>query len=375
VSPARAGTTRVALTSAGRVALLLALGASTAGAFEPGLARPLAALAWSSLLLAAVLAWRHTRGLVLAAPRPARAPLGARLELELDLRAPTRRHGPLVLALAQDEREAPLPAGLVQAPLGPEPTRVRVAWRVRRRGRVTGLVARASSSHPLGLVRVTRAFALECDLLGLPRRGTWLGERTRVGARNLVLRGRAARGDEELVTVRDWRAGESLRRMHWRLSARRGRAIVRELATPAEGDLELVLESELDEPTQRARRAAFERAVSLTATLAEQHLRAGRRLALVLGGESRARGLRGRNGLARALALLAEVEPCGPPSAALAPAAAPARGSERVVVRAGGGRVPLPDAHGARVLDVDTRPGHPHHAPWRVTPAQAGAGR
>lgn len=360
---ARAAATRLEWTGSGRVLLFLACGASFVATFGPGLARPLAALAWATLLSAAWLAWWHVRTLELYPPRPARAAAGTRLVLECTARVRGADGAALLLTLAESHGEAPLLAGRLCGASGAEALRLALVWRVKRRGRVRRLVVRAASTHPLGLARVTRCFELDCDLLGLPRRGTLAPELARSGARVLALRGRAARGDEELVTVRDWRAGESLRRVHWRLSARRGRAIVRELATPAESDVELTLESELDQPERRARSAAFERAVALAATLAEHRLRAGRRLTLVLGGEVRARGLRGRHGLARALALLAEVAACGPRAAPLAPVRS-TRAEERLLVRAGAGRACLAPAPGTRVLDVDAPRGDPGHAPW-----------
>jgi len=359
---------RLELGPVGRIALLLALGASAAAAFEPGLARPLAALAWSLLGLGAWLARRRLAGLELEPARPVRAALGVRLQLRARLRARTPRTGAWTLALSARPGETPLPAALVTGTLGPEPVELALAWRVRRRGRERELVAELAALDPLGLVRATRKVVLTCDVLGLPRRGELLGERARDGARGAAARGRHVRGDEELVAVRDWRAGESLRRLHWRLSARRGRAIVRELAAPAEGELELVLITALDEPARRARRAAFEQAVSLTATLAEHHLRAGRRVTLRLGGGAGARALRGRHGLARALTLLAEVEP-GPATGEGVRPSSPS--ASRLLVRAGRGRPAALEPAGTRIFDVDAGPGEAHHAPWRARRAPA----
>lgn len=372
MSRARLDATHLALTPSGRVALVLALGASAAAPFEPGLARPLAALAWALLALGAALARARLRGLELEPLRPARAAVGTRLELLTRLRARRARAGTWSLALSTRVDEPPLAAGRVSGLVGREPAELRLAWRVRRRGRETELVAQLATLDPLGLVRAARSVALACDVLGLPRRGELLGELARGGARRPTARGRSARGEEELVAVRDWRPGESLRRLHWRLSARRGRAIVRELAAPAEGELELVLDTALDEPERRARRAAFEQAVSLAATLAEHHLRAGRRVNLRLGVEAAARALRGRHGLARALALLAEVEPAPAAGAGHLP---PSAAEFRLVVRAGRGRAAPLEPAGTQVLDVDARPGEPHHAPWRARRLRAEAAR
>jgi len=359
---------RLELSPVGRIALLLALGASAAAAFEPGLARPLAALAWSLLGLGAWLARRRLVGLELEPARPARATVGVRVELRARLNARRARSGAWTLALCARAGETPQPAARVTGTLGPEPADLALAWRVRRRGHESALVAELATLDPLGLVRARRSLTLACDVLGLPRRGELLADLAHAAARTAPARGRHARGDEELVAVRDWRPGESLRRLHWRLSARRGRAILRELAAPAEGELELVLDTALDEPARRARRAAFEEAVSLTATLAEHHLRAGRRVSLRLGSAVSARALRGRHGLMRARTLLARVEP---ESAAEVLAPRPKARDFRIVVRAGRGRAAPAESAGTRVLDVDARPGEPHHAPWRARSVHA----
>ena len=362
--------TRLELAPSGRVALLLALGAGAAALFEPGLARPLAALSAGTLGLAALLARRALAGLELGPLGPARAAVGARVELHGTLRAHRPWRGSWSFALAQNAGESPLPAGRASGTLTPAGATLALAWRLRSRGRTRALELVVAARDPLGLVQAVQRRPLACDLLGLPRRGELVGELARAGAQHAAVRGRAARGDDELVTVRDWRPGESLRRLHWRLSARRGRAIVRELAAPTQGALEVVLDTTLAAPDERARRAAFERAVSLCATLLEHHLRAGQPVTLRLGQGGAAQRLRGRAGLARGLALLAEAVPVpAPPAPTELRRARPAR---RLVVRAGRGLAPpAPDAE-TRILDVDARPGEPHHAPWRPVRARPG---
>jgi uncharacterized protein (DUF58 family) len=128
-----------------------------------------------------------------------------------------------------------------------------------------------------------------------------------------------ARGDEEFYGVRAWREGMSLRRVHWRLSARRGRRIVREMRSEEDAPIHLMLVTVVPSgmPVEGPRRR-FERAVSLAATLAEHFLRAGRRVRLSLldsagerapTSESSAGAWRGRAGLLGVLVALAEAEP------------------------------------------------------------------
>ncbi|HEX6884432.1 MAG TPA: DUF58 domain-containing protein [Planctomycetota bacterium] len=348
-------------------------------AFLPGVARPLAALGAALLLVALVLALANVRGLELGALRPARGPVGARLALALPLatRARLARPRALVIALAEEAGDAPSPAGFV-AGLTRERTTVALAWRPRRRGRVERLWIFVTGGDACGLWRVTRAFELAADVLVLPRRGRLLRPpepRTRPQGST---RGRPGPGEEELDHVRDWRAGESLHRVHWRLSARRGRPILRELRAPAEGPVELLLRTA--QPARglaRTRGAAFERAVSLAATLVDHYLRHGRRLVLSIEGQGSVPGLAGRAGLARALGRLALVQPTpgtaepvhaeaqrvAPVPARRARRRRPASDPELVVVLAGGAEALAPAlARRARVYDVEAPRGHPHHA-------------
>lgn len=367
----RARGTTLRLTASGGWLGLATLAATLAGTFTPGFARPLAALGASSLLLAALLGRLQMRALVPSELRPARGAVGARVRLFLVLRHEARWLAPrgLLFALFEPPLGVPFPAG-ARASLAREGAVVELVWRPRRRGLHTRMGIAVTSEAPLGLVRVTRTYELPCALLGLPRRGRLLGEPAprpspRAG------RGRRERGEEELEHVRDWRAGESLHRLHWRLSAHRGRPILRELRAPAEEELELVLIPEVG--ALPARRPAFERAVSLVATLAEHYLRTGRRLTLTVPGEARLRALHGRGGLARALALLAEVAPRAG-AADGAAALAGERGAQRIVVGAGAGGA-LARIEGRPLFDVDAPPGHPHHAPWHAPGLAQGDGR
>jgi len=378
-SPSSARRWALALTPTGRHVLALTACATLVAAFLPGVARPLAALGAALLLVALGLALANVRGLALGALRPARGPVGARLTLTLPLatRARLARPRALVIALGEDAGDTPSPAGFV-AGLARTPTSVTLAWRPRRRGRVTRLLAFVSGGDRCGLWRVTRAFELAADVLVLPRRGRLVRPpepRTRPQGST---RGRPGPGEEELDHVRDWRAGESLHRVHWRLSARRGRPILRELRAPAEGPVELLLRrAQPARGLARARGAAFERAVSLAATLADHYLRHGRRLVLSIEGQGSERGLAGRAGLARALGRLAlvqattgtaepvraepeRVEPAPPRRASRR---SPPADSELVVVLAGGAEALEPAlARRARVYDVEAPRGHPHHA-------------
>ena len=84
------------------------------------------------------------------------------------------------------------------------------------------------------------------------------------------------------VTVSDYRAGDSLRYVHWASTARRGRMMVKDLEIEASGDIWLVLD--LNQTAQRGEgtTGTLEQAVMVAASLAVEWL---------TGGEQRAVGL------------------------------------------------------------------------------------
>lgn len=365
------------LTTAGRELLVVVLVCAFFGAQAPGLVRTLAALGAALLGLATLLAAANVRGIVAGRAHPVRGTVGARLGLVLPLHSRARVLAPRALRLALGE--APLEAAPLAGEVGQlaaEPTPVALLFRPRRRGRTEHLWLTVRGGDPFGLAQATRTLEVTVDVLALPRRGR-LARSSSPGRRDVPAHaGRPERGEEELDHVRDWRPGESLHRMHWRLSARRGRPILREPRAPAVGALELHLSTTVAGRTLSAsRRTAFERAVTLAATLAEQHLRAGRSLILSIEGGAREVGLHGRAGLARVLTRLALVEghaeaaaksrlepaqSSSPPK----PLDAHARAGELVVVRAGGGMGRAPVGRATHVFDVDAPLGHAHHVPW-----------
>jgi uncharacterized protein (DUF58 family) len=359
------------LTTAGRAAVPAAGASLLASWAFGGVIGLFASSAVAALLLALLLARLHVGGVRVASPSPARAHVGDAFPLELELcnASPSFAAHHLDVATGDGGER-----GRARCPrIAPgERVRVPVAHRLLRRGRYRTLLVTVATSFPLGLVERRLAFELPCDLLALPRLGSLndLGRLSRERRQDLPNRAQLARGDEEFYGVRAWRAGMSLRRVHWRLSARRGRRIVREMRREEEAPLHLMLVTTalagmpLDAPRRR-----FERAVSLTATLAEHFLRDGRRLRLTLVGPLGERGerdasfevTRGRAGLLRVLTALAEVEMRpGAPAEVLGALerAHPARAGRRerdearIAVYVGDGAAP-PPARGLVAIDVE----------------------
>ena len=157
--------------------------------------------------------------------------------------------------------EQPLPA----LPAGGE-TEVRVALVPQRRGRVTFTATSVARRDPLGLVRALRRQPAPDTLLVLPRRYP-LPAIALPGARRYQPGGIALAssvGDsEEFVSLRDYRPGDPLKRIHWRSWARTGRPVVREYQDEFFVRHGLVLDTFVDAPTP-----AFEEAVSVAASFA-----------------------------------------------------------------------------------------------------------
>jgi uncharacterized protein (DUF58 family) len=138
----------------------------------------------------------------------------------------------------------------------------------------------------LGLVRSR----IPLDAAGLLRVEPQLVELGAQRSRPLALRDgtrhalRASVGDE-LAGVRDHEVGESLRRVHWRTTARRGRLTVREVEDHPREELLVLLDATSPGPGAAARSPAFECAVRAAGSLAVHAARSG----IALSFESRGR--------------------------------------------------------------------------------------
>jgi len=364
--------TRTRLSTAGRSAVPVAAASLIASWLFGGVIGLFASAAVAALLLAVVLARLSLSGLRVAPPAPARAHVGDVFPLALELENAGSFRARHVGVRCGDERGRD---GVRCARIAPgERVRVVATHRLLRRGRHRTLVVTLSSSFPFGLVDRRATFELPCELLALPRLGS-LNELTRlphVRRSDVQAPARLVRGDEEFYGVRAWREGMSMRRVHWKLSARRGRRIVREMRAEEDAPVRLTLVACVPEalPLDAPRRR-FERAVSLTATLAEHFLRAGRTVRLAFADSASAMGpgsgsgpaveaARGRAGLLRILTALAEVEPRLATLDEVERASAgaqPSRDELVLVVFVGDGATSLDERRGAGVFAIDVE--HP----------------
>jgi uncharacterized protein (DUF58 family) len=205
-------------------------------------------------------------------------------------------------------------ATIAERPLPPVPPGGEVETRLtllpQRRGRVTLTGLTVARPELLGLTRALRPQPAPATLLILPRRYP-MPPITLRGARRYQHGGIALAqsvGDsEEFVSLRDYRPGDPLKRIHWRSWARTGRPVVREYQDEFFVRHALVLDTFTPAPTP-----AFEEAVSVAASLAcSVNTQESLLDLLFVGTEAHAvTAGRGVGHVDRMLEILAAVRPC-----------------------------------------------------------------
>lgn len=206
------------------------------------------------------------------------------------------------------------------------------------RGRYAFTEARVVLDDPFGLERVEQPLPGEGNLLVYPRLVELDGLFTQGieahQGRRLAL-WRPAGFD--LHSVREYQQGESLRKVHWPTTARRGELMVKDFDDAARDEIAVILDAQAGLEVGTPPTSSFELQVRAAGSILQSHVHAGRRAVLVVNGARRAiqevhtHGAEWR----LALELLAAVEPDGPEPLAnlLADEASPAaRALELVVV-------------------------------------------
>jgi uncharacterized protein (DUF58 family) len=195
-------------------------------------------------------------------------------------------------------------------------------------------------------IELADPFGLECVAVSLPAPGALLvyprlvrldrlfsetGAHSHDGRRLLLRR----HSGFELHGVREYEQGESLRRVHWRSTARRGQLMVKELEDAPRDEIAVVLDADASAVVGES----FDVQVRAAGSILESYVRRGRRAVLVLNSEGR--DVQQVHSIAadwrRALELLAAAEPTSRTTAArlLAEHDGPAaRALELVVVTA-----------------------------------------
>jgi uncharacterized protein (DUF58 family) len=209
------------------------------------------------------------------------------------------------------------------------------------RGRYAVESVDAVLEDPFGLERVELELPAGESLLVYPRLVDLDGLFSDSGARALEGRRLLLRRPTgfDLHSVRAYEQGESLRRVHWPSTAKRGQLMVKELEDAPRDETAVLLDADASAVAGVAPDSSFELQVRAAGSLLKSHASRGRRAALIVNSASRPyQRVHSFDGdWLRAFELLAAVEPDGPTpvAAMLADEAGPAgRALELTVVTA-----------------------------------------
>jgi uncharacterized protein (DUF58 family) len=206
-------------------------------------------------------------------------------------------------------------AGTVEVALEQRGPRLTGRYHLRglARGRYTYETSHAVLEDPFGLARAEVQLASGGSVLVYPRIVALERLFTESGVdlqggRRLLLRRQSG---FDLHGVREYQQGESLRRVHWRSTAHRGRLMVKELEDEPRDEVAVLLDPAAETVVGTAPDSSFELQVRAAGSILSAHVRRARRAVLLVGGT--AHGERrvdaGEADWRRALELLAAVEP------------------------------------------------------------------
>jgi uncharacterized protein (DUF58 family) len=230
------------------------------------------------------------------------------LELDAEGLVPS---GTLVL------REKVARLGEREVPLVRRHGRLRGRYLLRRvpRGRYPVEETEVVIEDPFGLERTTVGLPSGASILVYPRLVdvdrlfSESGARTPEGRRLLLRRPTGF----DLHSVRDYQQGESLRRVHWPTTARRGQLMVKELEDSPRDETAVLLDADASVLVGTAPDSSFELAVRAAGSILKSQAARGRRGALIVNGlrpvYQRVHSFDGD--WQRALEILAAVEPDG----------------------------------------------------------------
>lgn len=234
--------------------------------------------------------------------------VAVQLELDVEGHVPS---GTLVLR----ERIARL--GQRETPLVRRHGRLRGRYTLRRvpRGRYPVEETEIIIEDPFGLERVAVELPASASILVYPRLVeidhlfSESGARTPEGRRLLMRRPSGF----DLHSVREYEQGESLRRVHWPSTAKRGQLMVKELEDSPRDETAVFLDADRSVVVGEAPDSSFELAVRAAGSILRSHASRGRRAALLVNGArptyQRVHSFDGE--WHRALGILAAVEPDG----------------------------------------------------------------
>lgn len=152
------------------------------------------------------------------------------------------------------------------------------SWSIPRRGKYRLGTLTLVTRMPFGLWRAEMRRETDDELLVYPRLGTltrdWrrqLSRREMEGQQSVSRQGVV---DGDYYGMRDWRAGDSRRWIHWRTSARRNQLTVRQFERHTNRDITVLLDLQAP-PTDADRTEAVETLISFAATICADLCRLG----------------------------------------------------------------------------------------------------
>ena len=155
-------------------------------------------------------------------------------------------------------------------------------YRVRlvHRGRYTLGPLQISSRFPLGLVERTLLVESPGEIIVHPRLGAltpaWRRDQSNAFELFQQIRSSVGAFDDEFHRIREYRAGDNPKAIHWRTSARRNELMVREFHQTRDTHLSIVLDLWQANPRDRRQSERVELAISFVATICVDHCRKSR---------------------------------------------------------------------------------------------------
>ncbi|MEN8149497.1 MAG: DUF58 domain-containing protein [Planctomycetota bacterium] len=225
------------------------------------------------LVVSVIFAGRNLAGIEFRRRLPRAVIAGETFSVHLTLRN-RRRFTPIRSVLARDALQSSLTGAESRcfAPTIPAGGRVTFVYnaRIRRRGAYNITNALLVTRFPFRLFEKRSLATHPSRIVVYPRMREVAGENLPGSRdRHAALRERAVRrrGGDEFRALRDYRAGDDPRRIAWRVSARQGDLVVREMERENRGRVAVVLATSLAGVPPTERRSALETAVTLAASL------------------------------------------------------------------------------------------------------------
>lgn len=147
-----------------------------------------------------------------------------------------------------------------------------------RRGTVRFERLVAETRAPFGLVEWRRELVARSSCAVLPRPGRMWDWEAPGGRRHSAIGVETpdrSGASQEFYAVREYRAGDPLRHVHWKLTARSGKLMVREFQTTSSLEVEVIPNASAGDYRGPAAAEMLEGVVALTATLCAELLRRG----------------------------------------------------------------------------------------------------